>query len=199
MINDEDDSIRIRQSYQQPTTPITAQFNITSRNNNNYNQDYDYYNDNNDSTLSSFLLNSFNSIIINIPDSNTLGFISLCSFWYISSALSSNSGKAILTSFSYPVTLTFIQFAFVAAYSVLFITIRRSFASPTSKRILTTWPKLGIKVPSKSILKGTFMMSLFQISGHIFSSMAIARVPVSTVHTIKVTQFHSFHTQNLNF
>lgn len=30
------------------------------------------------------------------------------------------------------------------------------------------------------------MMSFFQIAGHVFSSMAIARVPVSTVHTIKV-------------
>lgn len=44
----------------------------------------------------------------------------------------------------------------------------------------------GIKKPSKNMFQGTFMMSLFQIAGHVFSSMAIARVPVSTVHTIKV-------------
>lgn len=29
-------------------------------------------------------------------------------------------------------------------------------------------------------------MGLFQVGGHIFSSIAISRIPVSTVHTIKV-------------
>lgn len=44
----------------------------------------------------------------------------------------------------------------------------------------------GVRKPTKNMFHGTFMMSLFQIAGHVFSSMAIARVPVSTVHTIKV-------------
>jgi hypothetical protein len=30
-------------------------------------------------------------------------------------------------------------------------------------------------------------MGLFQVGGHIFSSIAISRIPVSTVHTIKVS------------
>jgi solute carrier family 35 protein E1 len=30
-------------------------------------------------------------------------------------------------------------------------------------------------------------MAAFQVGGHIFSSLAISRVPVSTVHTIKVS------------
>jgi hypothetical protein len=42
-------------------------------------------------------------------------FIFLCALWYASSALSSNTGKAILNEFRYPVTLTFVQFGFVAA------------------------------------------------------------------------------------
>jgi solute carrier family 35 protein E1 len=45
----------------------------------------------------------------------------------------------------------------------------------------------GVRRPTKNMFHGTFMMSLFQIAGHVFSSMAIARVPVSTVHTIKVS------------
>ena len=42
------------------------------------------------------------------------------------------------------------------------------------------------RAPSKAILKDTLPMGLFQVGGHIFSSMAISRIPVSTVHTIKV-------------
>lgn len=54
-----------------------------------------------------------------------------------------------------------------------------------------TWWKdlldvLGVKRASKTALHGTLMMSFFQISGHVFGSMATARMSVSTVHTIKV-------------
>ncbi|KAK0484210.1 hypothetical protein EDD18DRAFT_1361769 [Armillaria luteobubalina] len=38
-----------------------------------------------------------------------------------SSALSSNTGKAILNQFRYPVTLTFIQFGFVTMYCLIFM------------------------------------------------------------------------------
>ncbi|KAG2138925.1 triose-phosphate transporter family-domain-containing protein [Suillus cothurnatus] len=48
-------------------------------------------------------------------------FILLCSFWYTTSALSSNTGKTILNQWSHPVTLTIIQFAFVAGYCLLFM------------------------------------------------------------------------------
>lgn len=136
-----------------------------------------------------------------------IGFIALCTLWYISSALSSNTGKAILTRFRYPVTLTFVQFAFVAGYSVLFLAVRERFnsrgsgsgsrkggaggissnaAAAAGGGVWSVVARAGIRMPSKGMLKGTFVMSLFQISGHVFSSMAIARVPVSTVHTIKV-------------
>ncbi|KAK4056054.1 hypothetical protein OIO90_003049 [Microbotryomycetes sp. JL221] len=130
-----------------------------------------------------------------------VGFILLCCLWYLSSALSSNTGKSIMTRFRYPVTLTFIQFAFVSGYSALCLFGRAQLDQATmshhhhhhhggtggrrpsvSGHSSSRW---GIKAASRTMLQGTLMMSFFQIAGHVFSSMAIARVPVSTVHTIK--------------
>ena len=145
-----------------------------------------------------------------LPSSSTLGFISLCCLWYLSSAFSSNTGKSILTRFRYPVTLTFVQFAFVAGYCVLILALRERIGNAAShhqqhhpisssatgngglsnrrrRSSISTLGGWGIRKPSKHMFHGTFMMSLFQIAGHVFSSMAIARVPVSTVHTIKVS------------
>ena len=128
-----------------------------------------------------------------LPSASTVGFVALCSLWYMSSALSSNTGKAILTRFRYPVTLTIVQFAFVAWYCVVILGVRERIGGiragkHTSFATAAGW---GIKKPSRVMFQGTFVMSLFQIAGHVFSSMAIARVPVSTVHTIKVRSFAS--------
>ncbi|KAG1723837.1 triose-phosphate transporter family-domain-containing protein [Suillus paluster] len=102
---------------------------------------------------------------------STTRFILLCSFWYTTSALSSNTGKTILMQFKYPVTLTIIQFAFVAGYCLLFM-------SPVIR-----FTKL--RPPTGAILRSTLPMGMFQVGGHMFSSMAISKIPVSTVHTIK--------------
>ncbi|EMD39159.1 hypothetical protein CERSUDRAFT_47633 [Gelatoporia subvermispora B] len=106
-----------------------------------------------------------------MPSAATLRFILLCSLWYTSSALSSNTGKAILTRFRYPVTLTFVQFGFVAGYCLLFMSPLVRFST--------------FRRPTKAILQSTLPMGIFQVGGHIFSSMAISRIPVSTTHTIK--------------
>lgn len=148
------------------------------------------------------------SALSRIPNAEALRYAGLCALWYASSALSSNTGKSIMARFRYPVTLTLIQFGFVAGYCVLFCLVReklhelnagnighKSWARDSKRRSsisqldwslmdgLSAW---GIKKPSKTALHGTLVMSFFQIAGHVFSSMAIARVPVSTVHTIKV-------------
>ena len=107
----------------------------------------------------------------NAPPS-TLKFCVLCALWYSSSALSSNTGKVILDKFKYPVTLTFIQFAFVAGYCLLFTSPLIQFSR--------------LKKPTRAIFESTLPMGAFQVGGHIFSSMAISRIPVSTTHTIKV-------------
>ena len=90
----------------------------------------------------------------------------------MSSAISSNTGKVILNNFRYPVTLTIVQFFFVSGLCVV-----------CSKVGLAS----NLKQPTKIILRGTLPMAVFQVGGHIFGSLAISRVPVSTVHTIKVS------------
>ncbi|EUC59133.1 UAA transporter family protein [Rhizoctonia solani AG-3 Rhs1AP] len=105
------------------------------------------------------------------PSTSTLRFIGLCSLWYLTSALSSNTGKSIMMQFRYPVTLTFVQFAFVSSYCLLFMHPRFGMSS--------------LRAPTRAIIRSTLPMAAFQVGGHIFSSMAISRVPVSTVHTIK--------------
>ncbi|CEL62014.1 Putative transporter C83,11 OS=Schizosaccharomyces pombe (strain 972 / ATCC 24843) GN=SPBC83.11 PE=1 SV=2 [Rhizoctonia solani AG-1 IB] len=105
------------------------------------------------------------------PSVSTLRFIGLCSLWYLTSALSSNTGKSIMMQFRYPVTLTFVQFAFVSGYCLLFMHPRFGMSS--------------LRSPTRAIIRSTLPMAAFQVGGHIFSSMAISRVPVSTVHTIK--------------
>ncbi|KIM90596.1 hypothetical protein PILCRDRAFT_94931 [Piloderma croceum F 1598] len=106
-----------------------------------------------------------------ISSDPTTRFILLCSLWYTTSALSSNTGKAILTQFRYPVTLTFVQFGFVALYCLLFMSPSVRFSK--------------LRPPTKEIIRSTLPMGMFQVGGHMFSSMAISRIPVSTVHTIK--------------
>lgn len=106
------------------------------------------------------------------PATSMVRFVLLCSLWYTTSALSSNTGKVILNQFRYPVTLTFVQFGFVAGYCALLMSPAVQFSQ--------------LKAPTKAILHNTVPMGMFQVGGHIFSSMAISRIPVSTVHTIKV-------------
>ncbi len=113
-----------------------------------------------------------------VPSASTIRFVLLCSLWYTTSALSSNTGKVILNNFRFPVTLTIVQFFFVAGYCWL------------SSRRWMSWISRGARTrlrdPSRRIVWNTLPMAVFQVGGHIFSSMAISRVPVSTVHTIKV-------------
>lgn len=110
---------------------------------------------------------------IRSPTIETIRFVSLCILWYATSAISSNTGKVILNNFRFPVTLTIIQFFFVAGCCFIF------------SRPVLGW-STQLRSPTRSILRGTLPMAAFQVGGHIFSSLAISRVPVSTVHTIKV-------------
>jgi len=138
------------------------------------------------------------------PSISTVRFVSYCALWYTSSALSSNTGKSILNRYKYPVTLTFVQFGFVAGWCIIFCVGRtklatmkangtsgssshhsRSMSVAQHYAFSKSW---GIKKPTRKALESVVVMSVFQIAGHVFSSMAIARVPVSTVHTIKVSR-----------
>jgi hypothetical protein len=103
--------------------------------------------------------------------SNQLKFILNCCMWYVASSLTNNTGKQILNVFRYPVTLTFLQFGLVA---VCCFTAARLFGAT------------HIRPPTFDITRTIVPLAVFLIVGHVFSSIAISRIPVSMVHTIKV-------------
>ncbi|CAD6451994.1 ba92610f-c55f-45ef-bcb7-569d15600a6f [Sclerotinia trifoliorum] len=108
--------------------------------------------------------------------------IVLCIVWYLSSALTNTSSKSILNAFPKPATLTLIQFAFVAFYCLFF-----SWLSSTFPQLKNAIPALrhGIRYPTKEVIMTTIPLAAFQIGGHLLSSTATAKIPVSLVHTIK--------------
>ncbi|KAJ3057787.1 suppressor of loss of ypt1, partial [Rhizoclosmatium hyalinum] len=103
-------------------------------------------------------------------------FIALCLMWYFASSVTSNIAKDLLNVYNYPLTLSWIQFLFVAAGCLIVTSIQHYLFGVQSA---------GIKFPTIDAFRTTAPLSLFLISGHAFSSMAISRVPVSFAHTIK--------------
>ncbi|QSZ32675.1 hypothetical protein DSL72_002254 [Monilinia vaccinii-corymbosi] len=108
--------------------------------------------------------------------------IILCIVWYLSSALTNTSSKSILNAFPKPATLTLIQFVFVAFYCLFF-----SWLSSIFPRLKDAIPALrhGIRYPRREVIMTTLPLAAFQIGGHLLSSTATAKIPVSLVHTIK--------------
>lgn len=102
--------------------------------------------------------------------------------WYATSILSNTSSKAILTAFTKPVTLTLIQFLFVCSWCLFFSWLARVYR-PLGNAIPLL--RSGIRRPSRDLIMTTLPLTAFQIGGHILSSDAMSRIPVSLVHTIK--------------
>lgn len=105
-------------------------------------------------------------------------FVLLCVLWYSSSALTNTSSKTFLNVLDAPATLTIVQFFFVAAWTALL-------AQLGSKFQLGWLGTAPIRAPDQHVWKSTAPMSLFVLTGHLFSSMATSKIPVSTVHTVK--------------
>ncbi|CAK7563930.1 MAG: hypothetical protein SEPTF4163_001812 [Sporothrix epigloea] len=108
--------------------------------------------------------------------------IFLCILWYGSSALTNTSSKSILNAFEKPATLTIVQFAFVSLFCLILSWLARAF--PLLKRSMPVL-KHGIRYPSADIVRTTLPLAGFQIAGHLLSSTATTKIPVSLVHTIK--------------
>ncbi|SCV05051.1 LANO_0G17392g1_1 [Lachancea nothofagi CBS 11611] len=130
----------------------------------------------------------------------------LCCVWYVTSSISSNLSKAILSDFPHPVALTELQFFISAALCVVFVTLANWLSSETHKagtmaRTLLSFPegilpnylngdfKLCVLrkflTPCKLALAATFPMGIFQLVGHISSHEATSLIPVSLVHSVK--------------
>ncbi|MCJ1391471.1 suppressor of loss of ypt1 [Xylographa bjoerkii] len=112
----------------------------------------------------------------------SIKLITLCLVWYLSSALTNTSSKSILNAFPKPVTLTLVQFAFVAFWCLFFAYVAHLY--PPLKSTITAL-KYGIRYPTREVVNTTLPLALFQIGGHILSSTATSKIPLSLVHTIK--------------
>lgn len=126
------------------------------------------------------------------PDIN-LEVVTLCGFWYAFSIVSSNSTKAILSRFLYPITLTQFQFVLNALLCTsLFLGLAtipkfgRMFPAG-SVPLLSELDYSVVKflTPTASIVSTTLPMGIFQFVGHITSHKATSVIPVSLVHTVK--------------
>ncbi|QIX01795.1 hypothetical protein AMS68_007312 [Peltaster fructicola] len=105
-----------------------------------------------------------------------------CVIWYATSILTNTSSKAILTAFNKPITLTVVQFMLVCFWCIFL-----SWAARHSPALREFAPVLkgGIRRPTMEIIYATLPLTAFQVGGHILNSDAMARIPVSLVHTIK--------------
>ncbi|KAL9585898.1 MAG: hypothetical protein Q9212_001255 [Teloschistes hypoglaucus] len=112
----------------------------------------------------------------------SIRLIVLCLIWYMSSALTNTSSKTILNAFPQPVTLTVIQFACVSSWCITLAVLGRVF-HPLQRAIPVL--KHGIRYPTRDVIRTTLPLAMFQIGGHILSSTATQKIPVSLVHTIK--------------
>ncbi|KAM5348551.1 hypothetical protein ACJ41O_008375 [Fusarium nematophilum] len=108
--------------------------------------------------------------------------IILCLLWYTSSALTNTSSKSILMAFEKPATLTLVQFAFVSSLCIVLAWLATIF--PVLRTKITDL-KHPIRKPTREIITTTLPLAAFQIGGHLLSSTATSKIPVSLVHTIK--------------
>lgn len=100
----------------------------------------------------------------------------------MTSAVTNTSSKSILNALPKPVTLTIIQFAFVPIWC--FVLVYLSTVIPSLRRSIPAL-KNGLRYPSRDVIMSALPLAVFQLAGHILSSMATSQIPVSLVHTIK--------------
>lgn len=96
--------------------------------------------------------------------------------------VANTSAGEILNTFPKPVTLTIVQFALVTSWCLLLSWL--SSVYPTLKHRIPAL-RNGIRPPNRDIIMATLPLTGFMIGGHILTSDAMSRIPVSLVHTIK--------------
>lgn len=100
----------------------------------------------------------------------------------MTSALTNTSSKTILNAFPKPATLTIVQFACVSSWCFILASLSTLFP-----QLKTAVPALrnGLRNPSWDVIKTALPLAVFQLLGHLLSSTATSKIPVSLVHTIK--------------
>jgi solute carrier family 35, member E1 len=87
-----------------------------------------------------------------------------------------------MNAFPKPVTLTLIQFASVSIWCL--ISAYLASISPAMRRAVPAL-KNGLRYPSMEVISTALPLSVFSLLGHLLSSYATSKIPVSLVHTIK--------------
>jgi len=87
-----------------------------------------------------------------------------------------------LNVFPKPATLTIAQFASVWIWCIILTSLASAF--PSLKRTIPAL-KNGLRRPSWDVMATALPLSVFQLLGHLLSSYATSKIPVSLVHTIK--------------
>lgn len=100
----------------------------------------------------------------------------------MTSALTNTSSKSILNAFPKPVTLTIAQFASVSLWCLILAWLAA--VIPPLKRSVPAL-RNGLRYPSWDVISTALPLSVFQLLGHLLSSYATSKIPVSLVHTIK--------------
>jgi solute carrier family 35 protein E1 len=100
----------------------------------------------------------------------------------MTSALTNTSSKSILVALQKPITLTIVQFGFVSMWCLVLAHLASAF--PILKRFIPAL-RNGIRYPSADVISTALPLALFQLAGHLLSSIATSQIPVSLVHTIK--------------
>ncbi|KIV92842.1 hypothetical protein PV10_04106 [Exophiala mesophila] len=108
--------------------------------------------------------------------------IILCIVWYMTSALTNTSSKSILNAYPKPATLTILQFFSVFTWCIILTSLSSLF--PSLKNMIPAL-RNGLRRPTWDVIYTALPLSVFQLLGHLLSSYATEKIPVSLVHTIK--------------
>lgn len=99
----------------------------------------------------------------------------LVGLWYLCSVVGNNAGKVVLSSFSYPLTLSVVQFSLAASSVLLSKPLHGQPVAPLLRLLRDSWSR-GL------VLGCTGVVS------NVMHRVALVYVHVSFVHTVKATQ-----------
>jgi len=103
--------------------------------------------------------------------SELLELIVLIFVWYLTSSFSNNINKSILDVFSFPLTLTMLNFGFICIFCFLMM-------------LGTNYSRLQ-KLDLKTIARIIIPLCISQIVAHLLTQLSLQHVPVSFTHTVK--------------
>jgi len=116
------------------------------------------------------------------PDAPSPFQITLCLVgWFALSIVNSTTTKDLLDKFSKPITLTMAQLLTTITYCILTALLKRArkSATPISSGLLFSW--------RDTLSRAIWYIAVLRLGTKLFHKLALIHVPVSFVHTVKVS------------